>query len=82
VTHNFGHFLLAIFSHGSPLTYRYAYSDTRMSQRLLHVGRQWQRKCHCSNGCFYMNYMLNTDHVRNIVINSDQNLLMRVLQTW
>jgi len=28
-----------------------------------------------------MIYMLNTDHVRNIDINSDRNLLMRVLQT-
>jgi len=28
-----------------------------------------------------MIYILNTDHVRNIDINSDRNLLMRVLQT-
>jgi hypothetical protein len=80
VTHKFGHFLVAIFSHGTPLTHQTAYSD--MSQRLLHVGHQWQRKCHCSITCFSMIYMLNTDHVRNIVISSERNLLMRMLQTW
>jgi hypothetical protein len=68
-----------IFSHVTPLTHRTPYSD--MSQRMLHVGRQWQRKWHCSIAFFSMIYMLNTDHVRNIVINSDRNLLMRLLQT-